>query len=152
MKKILIPFVLLTFCFSGCSEDDDSTPQTIIVDSSMPSGTFTPNRMGTFVEQNGTGSAGMAELGTDDQGTQFLRFSDSFTSNFATGTITVYLSESDALMFDPGNGNPTLQIVGPVTSGGEKFFRINPSAGNELDHVILWCGSAAIPFGYAELN
>lgn len=152
MKKILFPLAILAMVFTGCSDDDDAAPETVTVDTSMPSGAFTVTRSGTFVDENNAGSVGTAELGTDAQGTQFLRFSSNFTSQFATGTITVYLSETQAIAFDPGNGNPTLQIVGPVTSGGEKFFRINPAAGNSLDHVILWCGSAGIPFGYAPLN
>jgi len=152
MKKILFPLAILAMVFTGCSDDDDTPPETITIDSSMPIGAFTVSRSGSFVDQNNKGSAGIADLGTDTQGTQFLRFSSGFTSSFSTGTVTVYFSETNELMFDAGNGNPTLQIVGVVTSGGEKFFKINPTAENRLDHVILWCGAVGIPFGFAPLN
>jgi hypothetical protein len=154
MKNLVIAFGLMIFVLVGCNDDDDENtpPETIIVDSSMPSGAFTANLLGDFVEQNGTGSSGTAQIGVDAEGTQFLRFSDDFTSNFATGTITVYLSTSDEVVFDPGNGNPALRIVAPVTSGGEKFFRLDPPAASQFGYVILWCGSAGIPFGYADLN
>jgi len=154
MKNLLFAFGLMIFVLIGCDDDDDDdTPtQTITVDSSMPVGMFTSNMSGTFTEQNGTGSAGTAQLGVDSDGTQFLRFSNDFTSDFGTGTITVYLSTSDEAMFDPANGNPEVRIVAPVTSGGEKFFKLDPEADAQFDHVILWCGSAGIPFGFAELN
>jgi len=157
MKTSLWAMALLLFIFTSCDEDDsDDTPTTVTVDSSMPNGTFTSSRSGAFIEEAGPGSAaGMAELGTDSQGTQFLRFSNDFTSNFNTGTITVYLSETNENLndvFDPGNGNPGLRIVAPVTSGGEKFFKLDPAAGAQFDYVILWCGSAGVPFGNAPLN
>ncbi len=156
MKTLLWAMALLLFVFTSCEDDDsDDAPTPIMVDSSMPNGTFTSNRAGAFVEQNMTGSAGMAQLGTDSQGTQFLRFSNDFTSNFGTGTITVYLSETNEDLndvFDPANGNPGLRIVAPVTSGGEKFFKLDPAAGANFEYVILWCASASIPFGNAPLN
>ncbi len=156
MRTSLWAMALLLFIFTSCDDDDsDDAPTTVTIDSSRPNGNFTSSRAGSFVEQNGTGSAGMAQLGTDTQGTQFLRFSNDFTSNFNTGTITVYLSETNQDLndvFDPGNGNPGLRIVGPVTSGGEKFFRLDPAAGAQFNYVILWCASAGIPFGNAPLN
>jgi hypothetical protein len=91
----------------------------------------------------------------DDDGTSFLRFSDNFNSNFGTGTITVYLSKTNedlTEVFDPMNGNPDLILVGGVTSAGEKFFKLDAAPSAEFDHVILWCASANIPFGYAMLN
>lgn len=156
MKKILFLSALIAFSFTACNDDEDNSPtETMIIDSSQPSGAFTANRSGTFVYQNAAGSVGTAELGTDANGAQFLHFTSSFSTNFNTGTVTIYLSTSNddlTTQFDPGNGNPSLRIVAPVTSGGEKYFRINPAAGAEFDNVILWCASAAVPFGYAALN
>lgn len=55
-------------------------------------------------------------------------------------------------MADPGNGNPDLLLIGPVKKAGENYFKIEPAAASKFTYVILWCGSASIPFGYAELN
>jgi hypothetical protein len=53
---------------------------------------------------------------------------------------------------DPASGNPDLRLVGICQMNGENFFKLDPTVGSEFTHVILWCGSANVPFGYAELN
>jgi len=124
----------------------------VIVDSSKPQGTFSATKNGTFVDQNSKGSKGVASLGTDEQGTQFLKFGSDFSTTFATGTVTVYLSTSQTFVPDAGNGNPNLRLVGVVSVGGENYFKLSPSAAAKFTHVILWCGSASVPFGYAPLQ
>lgn len=149
MKKIILFATLpLVFLF-GC--EDDST-ETVTVDSSQPTGEFMSQRGGTFVEQNGTGTMGMAELGTDEDGEQFLYFGPDFQTNLGTGTVTIFLSTSEEFMADPMQGNPDLRLVGNVSMNGESFYKIAPSAESKFTHVILWCASASIPFGYAPLQ
>ncbi|MBL7872056.1 MAG: DM13 domain-containing protein [Cyclobacteriaceae bacterium] len=148
MKKLFYVFAVLAIGISSCSED----AQTITIDSSKPDGTFTAAKAGTFVAQSSTSTAGMAQLGTDSKGVQFLRFSDSYTTEFGTGTVSVYLSTSMTFKADPGSGNPDLKLVGPSLKAGETFFKLDPAAASKFTHVILWCGTASIPFGYAPLN
>jgi len=147
MKKPLYFTLAMALALFGCSNDE-----TITIDSSKPDGTFTPTKTGTFVEQNSTGSMGMVELGTDSKSIQFVKFDTDFSTNLATGTVTVYLSTSMTYTADPANGNPDLKLVGIVTKAGENYFKVDPAAPTKFTHVILWCGSANIPFGYAELN
>ena len=141
---------LTSVAFVACDDDEDA--MVVTVDTARPQGTFTAMRAGAFVEQNMTGSTGMAMLGTDAEGTPFLRFNEAFTTNFNTGTVTVYLSTSETFTVDPGNGNPDLMLVGPVRDAGENFFRLDSAPGANFSHVILWCASANVPFGFAELN
>ncbi|UII34155.1 DM13 domain-containing protein [Fulvivirga ulvae] len=148
LKKFGIVIMSLAV-FMACGDDDT---EEVLIDTSMPQGAFTATTDGTFVEQNDTGSTGTAELGTDENGTQFLRFGSDFSTTLATGTVTVYLSTSSEYKADPGSGNPDLRLIGPVSSTGENFFKLEPAAASKFTHVILWCGSANIPFGYAELN
>ncbi|MBL7774782.1 MAG: DM13 domain-containing protein, partial [Saprospiraceae bacterium] len=115
-------------------------------------GAFTVSKTGTFVEQNSTGSKGTAQLGVDASGTQFLKFGSDFATTFATGTVTVYLSTSMTFTPDPANGNPALRLIGPVSQAGENYFRLQPAADAKFTHVILWCASANVPFGYARLQ
>ncbi|MFN0175721.1 MAG: DM13 domain-containing protein [Saprospiraceae bacterium] len=133
--------------FASCEKEVQ-----VIVDPTKPQGAFTVSKNGTFTEQNGTGSKGVTQLGTDADGVQFLKFGTDFNTNFATGTVTVYLSTSMTFVPDPGNGNPNLRLVGPVTTAGENYFRLNPAAEAKFTHVILWCASANVPFGYAQLQ
>lgn len=147
MKKVIL--FLFVIILAACTEEGDP----VIIDSALPNGTLTVQRSGTFTDQNGAGSMGMASIGPDSQGTVFLAFNSAFRTALATGTVTVYLSTSDSFTPDPANGNPNLLLVGPVRNPGENFFRI-PS-GTDLgkySHVILWCGSVGIPFGNAKLQ
>jgi Electron transfer DM13 len=133
--------------FTSCEKEVE-----VLVDTTKPQGTFTASKSGSFVEQNATGSKGVAQLGTDAEGTQFLKFGSDFSSSFATGTVTVYLSTSMTFTPDPANGNPALRLIGPVSKAGENYFRLDPVADAKFTHVILWCGSANVPFGYAPLQ
>lgn len=145
---ILALFSLIALAsFSACEKEVE-----VIVDPTKPQGAFSVAKSGSFVEQNGTGSKGMAQLGTDEDGVQFLKFGTDFSTTFATGTVTVYLSTSMTFTPDPGNGNPLLRLVGPVSKAGENYFRLDPQADAKFTHVILWCGSANVPFGYASIQ
>ncbi|MCB0544464.1 MAG: DM13 domain-containing protein [Saprospiraceae bacterium] len=144
------PFLLLTaaaLAFTACEKEKE-----VIIDPTQPQGAFTAAESGSFVEQNATGTKGTAQLGTDEDGKQFLRFSSDFTTNLATGTVTVYLSTSDTYTADPANGNPDLRLIGPVSKAGENYFLLDPAAASKFNYVILWCASANIPFGYAALQ
>ncbi|MDZ4751079.1 MAG: hypothetical protein SGI87_05650 [Flavobacteriales bacterium] len=151
MKTILL-CAFAALLFTSCEKETETITNTVMVDTSQPRGTFTVSKSGALVEQNSTGTAGVAQLGTDEDGVQFLKLSGGFTSNFATGTLVVYLSTSMDYVADPGNGNPDLKLIGNVNSGGDRYFKIAPASGSQFDHVILWCASASIPFGYAALN
>lgn len=148
MKKLIYLLAIITIGVTSCKED--AVP--ITVDSSKPDGTFTATKTGSFVVQNATPTAGVAQLGTDTKGVQFLRFSDTFTTQFATGTVSVYLSTSMTWVPDPGNSKGNLRLVGPSLKAGEAFFKLDPTVASKFTHVILWCGTAGIPFGYAELK
>jgi len=153
MKLKVLLFALLSMAsiisFSACEKEVEKE---VIVDPTIPKGAFTATKIGTFVEQNGTGTKGAAKFGTDEDGVQFLKFGADFNTKFSTGTVTIYLSTSMTFTPDPGNGNPFLRLVGPVSKAGENFFRLSPAADAKFTHVIVWCGSASIPFGYAKLQ
>jgi len=146
----LIIALFSMFAISGITSCEKEVE--VIVDPTKPQGAFTVAQTGSFVEQNATGSKGAAQLGTDSKGTQFLKFGSDFSTTFATGTVTVYLSTSMTFSPDPANGNPALRLVGPVSKAGENYFVLDPVAAAKFTHVILWCGSANVPFGYAKLQ
>ncbi|MEM6261520.1 MAG: DM13 domain-containing protein, partial [Bacteroidota bacterium] len=134
------------------NDDDGDSPMTQIIDSAMPQGDFTAMRQGTFVAQNGTPTEGMAKIGRDAESTPFLKFTSDFNTKFSTGTVTVYFSTSETLAFDAGNNNPDAKLVGITSEAGEQFFKLSGAVDSKFTHVILWCASANVPFGYAPLN
>lgn len=156
MKKgiLLLSKVALLSLFilaTSCSNDDT---ETIIetVDSSLPNGTLVVSRSGTFVAESGTPTRGTAELGTDNDRVSFIRFTNNFTTELGTGTVGVFLSTSSVYVANPANGNPDLMLIGNVNSNGEKFIRLSAAPDAKYTHVILWCATANIPFGNAELR
>lgn len=145
--------LLFTFLFalamviSSCSKEEIVT-----VDSSLPNGTFTVSKTGNISSQNDTGSKGKVELGKDASGTNFVKLGSDFTTVLATGTVSVYLSTSAAFKADPGNGNPDLKLIGFISKNGEQYFKLSSTPESKFTHFILWCGSANIPFGYAQIQ
>jgi hypothetical protein len=146
-KSFFLPFMLFVFVFAmqSCKKDE-------VIDPTVPNGDFTSAKSGSFVDENGAGSAGTAQLGTDEDGTQFLMLSSNFATNFATGTVVVYLSTSATYTANPGAGNPDLRLIGYVTEGGQQYFRLDPAADAKFTHVLLYCASAGVQFGNAALN
>ena len=149
MKKTLLLFYFAFLGLVSCSDDADP----VTIDPTKPTGSLTVQRTGSFVDQNGAGSIGTANLGLDTQGKEFLTFGSNFNTALATGTVTVFLSTSATFTPDPANGNPNLLALGPVRMSGENFFVIPSGATTgKYTHVILWCGSVGIPFGNARLQ
>ncbi len=149
-------FVLLTSIFSvfafvlvGCSDDET---ETITIDTSLPVGNFEVDRQGDLVAESGTPTKGTVQLGTDSEGADFLRFSSDFTTELGTGTVGIFLSTSATYTTDPANGNPDLRLIGNVASNGEMFVKLNSAPEAKFTHIILWCATASIPFGNAELQ
>lgn len=148
--QILTPallFLTLIFVFTSCSEDE-----TITIDSALPNGNLIVERTGGLTAENGTPTTGTVELGKDLENVDFLRFSSNFTTELATGTVSVYFSTSSVFVADPGNGNPDLILIGGVQKNGEQFFKLNTAIPSNFTHVILWCNTAGIPFGNAQLQ
>ena len=148
-KSIL--FILLTataaFILPSCTKDVE-----VIVDSSLPQGAFSSSKTGSIVSQNDTNSKGAVNVGTDSKGTNFVKLGSDFSTVLATGTVTVYLSTSMVFVADPGNGNPNLKLIGTVAKNGEQYLKLASAPDAKFTHLILWCGSANVPFGYASLK
>ncbi len=142
-------FSVFTFLLFSCSDDDS---ETITIDSSRPVGDLVVSKQGNLVAQSGTPTKGTVQLGKDSEGTDFLRFSNDFTTDLGTGTVAIYFSTSSEYNADPANGNPDLRLIGNVASNGEMFIKLDQEPESKFTHIILWCATADIPFGNAELQ
>lgn len=150
LKNVFLSALIIVGTLALVSCEDDA--ETITIDSAVPSGNLTVQRQGTFVAESGKPTAGMAQIGTDQDGEVFLRFGNDFMTDLATGTVTIYLSTSEALQRNAGAGNPDLQLIGAVGMNGEDFFKLASAPDSKFSHIILWCESVGIPFGNAELQ
>lgn len=139
----------IAFLFASCKKDTETV--TVTVDPTAPVGAFSATKNGNLTAQNGTPTTGSIQLGTDTQGSTFLRLGPTFKTELGTGTATVYLSTSATYMANPGAGNPTLKLLGTVAANGERYYKISGTIPSNFTYVIIWCGSANIPFGNGQL-
>lgn len=106
-------------------------------------------KSGTLTPQSSTNTKGMIQIVSNDEGRFFVRLSDDFTTKFSTGTVTVYLSTSENLRLSSAG---SFQLVSIVGKSGEHFFPLPSTPDAKFTHGIIWCGAAAIPFGFAPFE
>ncbi len=126
--------------------------ETVTVDTALPNGTFAAKLSGALTAQNGTPTKGTASIGTDGKSANWVKLGSDFTTELGTGTATLYLSTSATYKASPGTGNPDLKLVGVVAKNGEQYFKLSAAPEAKFSYVIVWCGSAAVPFGNAMLK
>ncbi len=153
MKRIFIGiFALALTTITTVSCDKDTETVTVQVDTTRPVGAFTASKTGTLTAQNGTPTQGKIEIGKDTENSTFVHLGSDFKTELGTGTATVYLSKTATFTASPGTGNPDLKLVGVVSANGEAYYKLSGAAPAGLDYVIIWCGSANIPFGNGLLK
>lgn len=141
--------VIATF-FMSCSDSDKKDKLPNMPDSSdMVTGQIQVLQAGPLSAQSSTNTRGMFQIVEDEDGKFFVRLTDDFTTKFSTGTVTVYLSTSESLDLDQSG---SFQLVSIVGQAGEHFFALPSVPDAKFTHGIIWCGAAAIPFGFAPLN
>ena len=86
------------------------------------------------------------------QSANWVKLGSDFKTELGTGTATLYLSTSATYKASPGTGNPDLKLVGIVSKNGEQYFKLGAAPDAKFSYVIVWCGSASIPFGNAMLK
>lgn len=156
MKKVsiyLIAALSSLSLFTSCSDDDAETitvTETVTVDSSVPTGTTTVSRSGNFVAESGAPTTGSASIITDADGEYFVTLSDDFATNQATGTVSIFLAQSATFSDDPSLG--LQKAVGAINKDGAAYFKLADAPAAAYTHVILWCSTAGVPFGNAELK
>ncbi|AMQ57450.1 DM13 domain-containing protein [Algoriphagus sanaruensis] len=138
--------LLLSFLVSCISEDGNPNAPD---DKTMVMGQLDLIKSGTLTAQSSTNTRGTVSIVKDNAGKYFLRLSENFTTKFSTGTVTVYLATSQTLNL---NSSSTFQLVSIVGKPGEQFFALPGLPDSKFTHAIIWCGAAAIPFGFAPLN
>lgn len=139
----------LAILLVACGESTEENPTPAPDDTEVVTGTVQVLRAGTLTAQSSTNTVGNVSIVKDSAGKHFLQLSNSFTTKFSTGTVTVYLSTSQTLALNsPGN----FQLVSIVGKPGEQFFALPGLPDAKFTHGIIWCGAAAIPFGWAKLE
>ena len=144
--KAFIAFSFLTLI--SCSDKSKGDPMAPD-DTSSVIGQVDILKSGTLSSQSSTNTKGMVAIVKDANGKYFVQLSDSFTTKFSTGTVTVYLATSQVLNLTTSS---SYQLVAVVGKPGEQYFSLPGLPDSKFTHAIIWCGAAAIPFGFAMLE
>ncbi len=142
----LFATILLSSCDSGSMKDADQMKP---VDEVEVVGPVTVIKTGTLTPQSSTNTKGMVQVVNNEEGKFFIRLTEDFTTKFSTGTVTVYLSTSELLDL---SSSGSFQLISIVGKSGEHFFPLTSAPDSKFTHGIIWCGAAAIPFGFAPFN
>ncbi len=140
---------VISVMLSSCKSDDPTTTFT-----SDPVGTQTSLKTGTLVNVDGPGTSGSLSIVKDSNATEFVKLNSDFMSGFATGTVVVYLAKTSESIKTQRAGGTTatnVKAVGFVNANGERYLKL-PSTYVGYSYVVLYCETAEINFGYAELK
>lgn len=149
MKNYQLWTLLAAFTLSLVScTDEDGSPDAPD-DNGMVMGQVDVLRSGNLTAQSSTNTQGNVAIVKDKDGKYFVRLSENFTTKFSTGTVTVYLATSQTLNLESSS---SFQLVSIVGKPGEQFFSLSGLPDAKFTHAIIWCGAAAIPFGFARLE
>jgi hypothetical protein len=143
--KILVALLPILLFSCGENEGNPTAPD----DNGAVMGQIEVLKTGNLTAQSSTNTKGSVSLVKDKDGKFFIQLSDTFTTKFSTGTVTVYLSTSQNLSLA---NSASFQLVSIVGKPGEQFFSLPGQPDSKFTHAIIWCGAAAIPFGFAPLN
>ena len=137
---------VIVYCSAAKVQFGNATLKAVDTSGKTPVGTFTSQRTGILVNQNGTPpTKGSVQLGIDGNNTQFIKTSSDFQTELS-GAVTVYLSKGNVY------NAATVQAISLITKNGEQYFKVTPKITADFTHAIIWCPAAKIPFGYVELK
>jgi hypothetical protein len=148
MKMLLfISLIAATILAGACSKDDsmvDTNNGGMVNDS-----TFVSQSSGTFTGQNGYEAKGTISLGANAINPAIVQLATDFNASLQTGAVTLYLSKNQQLKLSDA---ATILRVSLVSKPGLQQFVLAAQPSTDFRYAILWCASAGVQFGYAELK
>jgi hypothetical protein len=152
MKKYFCFFILsiLAFTWVACAKEESTTDmdkenETPIISTLE----YTAIKTGTFNGANGYPSNGKAVLGQDKAGTFYIILEKDFSTSFATGAVTMYLSKTAQPNFTIKESFIKLAVI---SKSGFHAFKLTAKPSDDLINVVVWCEPAGVKFGHAELK
>lgn len=146
--KFNLIVMLIIILFSACAKEEVS-PEVMEEDmTNIP--TFTVLKSGTLAGMNGYSTKGGVELGRDANSKVFVKTKSDFSTTFATGSVTFYLSKNERLQLSDASSLIRLDVI---TKNGEHFMEVAGGLpADAFKYVIVWCAPARVQFGSAELK
>jgi hypothetical protein len=145
MNKIIL-MALVLFINISCDKEDVQVDNGGSVETTEMT---TKLSSGTFNGENGYAVSGTAALTKSSVNKYFIEFADSFKSSFAAGSVALYTSSTAKL--DLGKSS-TFSKFGVTNKNGKQTYELGADFNLNQKYVIVWCFSAGVQFGSAELK
>lgn len=113
------------------------------------SGETTTLRTGAILHQDGPATSGDVAILRDAAGSEFIQLKDNFTSDFGSGTVTVYLAKNNTNINDQPDSDKVK--IGLVNRNGMHVLAV-PGTSAAYQYVVLYCSTVRINFGAADLQ
>ncbi len=152
--KLIFSSLCFVLFISACTKEDVTLDHPVVKPiettvSSIPIKNLTILKSGEFNNAGGYPTKGIAQLVKDSINNFAVRLGEDFSTTFATGSVTMYLSNSMNLKLSEAS---TFIKLAVIDKKGSHFFALESQPKDELKFVIVWCQPAGIKFGYAELK
>lgn len=144
---IILGFIAIISCSKSEPESliNEETP-ILTIDTST---TFIILKSGKFNGASGYQTNGTTRLVKDTLDRYSISFEPDFTTSFATGAVTIYLSKSMNLNLNDSTSFIRLAVI---NKNGSHRFALEAKPKEELSTVVVWCQPAGVKFGHADLK
>lgn len=156
---------LLSIVALACGDDDGTTDTMTGMDlgTSMdmgeaPAGGFDVLRSGTLSDvPDSPGASGFVGFGRNDDGQLIARLGADFAQGMGPGDTELRLAMSDENLGDQmaADASSVSDAIGIIPNGMTGELELVVPAGimpSDFSHAVVWCPTAAINFGVAELG
>lgn len=145
MKKTLFLLAGVVLFMAACSKEepevtDEPTSEFV---------TTTVVTSGKFVGRSNYPTEGTAQIQKDKDGKFYLGLQEDFKTTFATGTVSIYLSENENLDIKIAS---SFEEVAVISSNAKFQFALKNGYNTKFKNVIIWCAPFKVQFAVAKLN
>ncbi len=160
MKSNIISLSILLVLLISCNKDEIGVPDLVTPNESSnnpgngnsisdTSRSYSVLKTGLFNGASGYPANGTAQLAKDSTDRYYVILEKDFSTTYATGSVTMYLSQTPIPNFKDSTTFINLAIINK--NGFYKFpLKSKPKA--DLINVVVWCQPAGVKFGHAELK
>lgn len=146
MKKTLFLIAGIVLFMTACSKEDPAITDEPATDEVV--GT-TVVASGKFVGRPNYPTEGTAQIQKDSEGKYYLGLQEDFMTTFATGTVSIYLSENENLDIKTAS---TFEEVAVIGKNGKFQFSLKNGYNTKFKNVVVWCAPFKVQFAVAKLN
>ncbi|MDZ4706956.1 MAG: DM13 domain-containing protein [Saprospiraceae bacterium] len=147
MKQI--GFFLYILLFAHCAKEQNTTLDDDMGSIPTPTSSYSVLKSGKFNGASGYPANGTAQLVKDSTNMYSIVLEQDFSTTYATGSVTMYLSKTPIPTFEEAT---TFIKLAVINKNGFHRFALASRPADQLVNVVVWCQPAGVKFGHAEIK